>query len=84
MTTPLVTRILFATDFSDDAGWAQEYARYLATMWNATLDVIHVIEGPHWSSAERSPSVPSTSAIPTTPLTASVMIAEETKKKPAR
>lgn len=52
MTTPLVTRILFATDFSDDAGWAQEYARYLATMWNATLDVIHVIEGPHWSSAE--------------------------------
>lgn len=52
MTTPLVTRILFATDFSDNAGWAQEYARYLATMWNATLDVMHVIERPHWSSAE--------------------------------
>ncbi|MBI4000582.1 MAG: universal stress protein [Nitrospira defluvii] len=48
MNTPLLTRILFATDFSDDAAHAQEYAMYLATAWNATLDVLHVIEAPPW------------------------------------
>ncbi len=52
MNSPLLTRILFATDFSDDAARAQAYAAYLATAWDATLDVLHVIEAPHWSSAE--------------------------------
>ena len=52
MTTPLTTRILFATDFSDDAARAQEYAMYLATAWDAKVDVLHVIEAPAWLSAD--------------------------------
>ena len=52
MTTPLATRILFATDFSDDAARAQEYAMYLATAWDAKVDVLHVIEAPTWLSAD--------------------------------
>lgn len=52
MTTPLATRILFATDFSDDAARAQEYAMYLATAWDAKVDVLHVIEAPVWLSAD--------------------------------
>ena len=52
MTTPLATRILFATDFSDDAARAQEYAMYLATAWDAKVDVLHVIEAPHWLNAD--------------------------------
>lgn len=47
MTTPVLTRILFATDFSANARCAQEYAIYLAGAWNAALDVLHVIETPH-------------------------------------
>lgn len=52
MNMPLMTRILLATDFSDDAVCAQEYAVYLAGIWGAALEVLHVIEGPHWLSAE--------------------------------
>jgi nucleotide-binding universal stress UspA family protein len=52
MTTPLTTRILFATDFSDDAARAQEYAMYLATVWDAKVDVLHVIEAPAWLNAD--------------------------------
>lgn len=52
MSTPLLKRILFATDFSDDALRAQEYAMYLATAWDATIDVLHVIEAPPASSGE--------------------------------
>ncbi|WHZ24309.1 MAG: Universal stress protein family [Nitrospira sp.] len=52
MTTPLTTRILFATDFSDDAVRAQEYAMYLATAWDAKVDVLHVIEAPVWLNAD--------------------------------
>ncbi len=52
MTTPLTTRILFATDFSDDAARAQEYAMYLATQWDAKVDVLHVIEAPAWLNAD--------------------------------
>lgn len=46
MTTPLFTRILFATDFSEDARRAQEYAIHLADAWDAELEVLHVIEAP--------------------------------------
>jgi nucleotide-binding universal stress UspA family protein len=52
MTKPLMTRILLATDFSDGAACAQDYAIYLASHWGATLEVLHVIETPHRSSAE--------------------------------
>lgn len=48
MNTQLVTRILFATDLSDCAARAQAYATYLATAWEAKIDVLHVIEGPKW------------------------------------
>jgi nucleotide-binding universal stress UspA family protein len=48
MNTPLVARILFATDLSDCAGRAQAYVTYLATAWEAKVDVLHVIEGPKW------------------------------------
>ena len=40
MNPQLMTRILFATDFSDCSGRAQEYAMYLATAWDAKLDVL--------------------------------------------
>ena len=48
MNPQLMTRILFPTDFSDCSGRAQEYAMYLATAWDAKVDVLHVIEGPAW------------------------------------
>lgn len=52
MTKPLITRILLATDFSDGAVCAQNYAIYLASHWGATLEVLHVIEAPNRLSAE--------------------------------
>lgn len=52
MNKPMMTRILFATDFSDDAARAQEYAMYLATAWDAKVDVLHVIEAPAWLNAD--------------------------------
>lgn len=58
MNAQLMTRILFATDFSDDAARAQEYATSLAMAWDAGLDVLHVLEGPAWmpsSAASLSP-----------------------------
>jgi nucleotide-binding universal stress UspA family protein len=48
MNPQLMTRILFPTDFSDCSARAQEYAMYLATAWDADVDVLHVIEGPSW------------------------------------
>ncbi len=51
MNPRLMTQVLFATDFSDDAARAQEYAMYLATAWDATLQVLHVIEAPAWFNA---------------------------------
>jgi nucleotide-binding universal stress UspA family protein len=48
MNPQLMTRILFPTDFSDCSGRAQEYAMYLATAWDAEMDVLHVIEAPGW------------------------------------
>ena len=52
MSTPLMTRILLATDFSDAAACAQDYARYLARAWNATVELVHVIETPQWLGAD--------------------------------
>ena len=52
MNRPLITRILLATDFSDDAARAQEHAMSLATAWDATLDVLHVLEAPAWLNAD--------------------------------
>lgn len=57
MIKPTMTRILFATDFSDDAVRAQEYAMYLATAWDAKVDVLHVIEAPAWLNADAEPIV---------------------------
>ncbi|MGC3973405.1 MAG: universal stress protein [Nitrospira sp.] len=51
-TPPFVKRILFATDFSDDASRAQEYAVHLAGACDAKLDVLHVIEAPHEMHAD--------------------------------
>ncbi|WHZ23812.1 MAG: Universal stress protein family [Nitrospira sp.] len=48
MNPRLITRILFPTDFSDCSARAQEYAMYLATAWDVTVDVLHVIERPVW------------------------------------
>ena len=48
MNARLMTRILFATDFSDGAARAQEYATSLAMTWDADLDILHVLEVPAW------------------------------------
>lgn len=45
MNARLMTRILFATDFSDCAARAQEYATSLAIAWDAGIDLLHVLEG---------------------------------------
>lgn len=42
--TTLARRLLFATDFSDCAARAQEYALLLATACGADLDILHVLE----------------------------------------
>ncbi len=42
--TPLITRILVATDFSSSASRALEYALVLARSWAAELHVLHVLE----------------------------------------
>lgn len=52
MTKPLITRILLATDFSEGAVCAQNYAIYLASHWGATMEVLHVIEAPNRLSDE--------------------------------
>ena len=44
MNVQLTTRILFATDFSDCAARAQEYATSLAIAWDAGMDILHVPE----------------------------------------
>lgn len=48
MKAQFMTRILFATDFSDCAARAQEYATSLAIAWGAGLDVLHVLEDIAW------------------------------------
>ena len=51
-TPPFVKHILFATDFSEDASRAQEYAIHLAGAYDAKLDVLHVIEAPREIAAD--------------------------------
>lgn len=41
---PLIGRLLFATDFSDCAARAEDYAVLLATACGAGLDILHVLE----------------------------------------
>ena len=42
----MITRILFATDFSPWARWAEDYACALACSWRASLTVLSVAEFP--------------------------------------
>ncbi|MGH7229845.1 MAG: universal stress protein [Nitrospiraceae bacterium] len=48
MSTPLVRQILSATDFSESAINAQDYAVFLARAYEAKLQVVHVSERPLW------------------------------------
>jgi|HubBroStandDraft_1064217.scaffolds.fasta_scaffold323282_1 nucleotide-binding universal stress UspA family protein len=41
-----IENILFATDFSEDSGYALTYARTLAELCNTKLHIVHVIENP--------------------------------------
>jgi len=41
-----IENILFATDFSEDSGYALTYARTLAELCNTRLYIFHVIENP--------------------------------------
>ena len=41
-----IENVLFATDFSEDSGYALTYARTLAELWNTKLFIVHVIENP--------------------------------------
>lgn len=41
---PLIMKILLATDFSDCAALAQDYALLLASTWKAELAMLHVLE----------------------------------------
>ena len=42
--TALINRLLFATDFSDSANKAEEYAVLMARLEGAAVDVFHVME----------------------------------------
>ena len=44
--TPLIKRVLLATDFSSCAARAQDYAVFLASSWGAELNILHVLEFP--------------------------------------
>lgn len=44
MTAPFIRKILLATDFSDCAALAQDYALLLASAWKADLAILHVLE----------------------------------------
>ena len=48
MKTTLVRKILSATDFSESALKAQDYAVFLAQAYEAKLQVVHVSERPLW------------------------------------
>jgi nucleotide-binding universal stress UspA family protein len=41
-----IENVLFATDFSEDSGYALTYARSLAELCNTKLFIVHVIENP--------------------------------------
>jgi nucleotide-binding universal stress UspA family protein len=48
MPTPLMRQIIFATDFSECAIEAQDYAVFLAQAYEAKLYIVHVPESPLW------------------------------------
>lgn len=48
MSRPLISQIVLATDFSECAIRAQDYAVLLARAYDATLHVVHVPESPFW------------------------------------
>ena len=48
MVRPMVRHMLFATDFSESAGNAQDYAAFLTKAYEAKLYVVHVPESPLW------------------------------------
>jgi nucleotide-binding universal stress UspA family protein len=48
MTQPVAPHILLATDFSQGARGAQEYAIYLGARLSAQVTVLHVVECPRW------------------------------------
>jgi nucleotide-binding universal stress UspA family protein len=41
-----IENVLFATDFSEDSGYALTYARSLTELCNTRLFIVHVIENP--------------------------------------
>ena len=41
-----IENVLFATDFSEDSGYALTYARTLAELNNTRLYILHVVENP--------------------------------------
>src|SRR5262245_40827811 len=55
-----IKHILVATDFSETAGVALDYARALASAFDAKLDVIHVLEDPlpGWKPPGHVASIP--------------------------
>ncbi len=48
MNRSMVKQIVLATDFSEGAGKAQDYAAFLTRTYEADLSVIHVPESPLW------------------------------------
>lgn len=48
MSRSIVQNIVFATDFSEYAGRAREYAVFLAKAYHAGLHVVHVADSPLW------------------------------------
>lgn len=43
-----ITRILFATDFSENSRWALTYALSFARRYGATLYILHVVQPPSY------------------------------------
>ncbi|WP_447983181.1 universal stress protein [Nitrospira sp. Nam74] len=48
MSRPFISHIVLATDFSECASDAQDYAVRVAKAYDATLHVVHVSESPFW------------------------------------
>ena len=57
-----ITRILVPVDFSDHSDLALRYANRLAERFNATMEVLHVVDDPFvagaWSPEAMAPNIP--------------------------
>ena len=57
-----ITRILVPVDFSDHSDLALRYATRLAERFNATMEVLHVVDDPFvagaWSPEAMAPNIP--------------------------